>query len=104
MVKQSVRQTGGIWDNPPPTLEEVMRDIGQEEVVAYVVRQQNMVEHYIMTRPILDLCTEAERWPGAQVYKQWWYQEAIDILGAQEAAIYSEGGEGGKEDRKTMSD
>ena len=79
---------------PPPTLGEVMRDTGQEEVVAYVARQQNMAENYIMKWPILDLCTEAEHWPGAQVSKQWWYQEAIDILGEQEAAIYSEGGDG----------
>ena len=70
----------------------------------YIVWHQKTVVYYIMTRPILDLCTEAEHWTGAQVSKQWWYQEAIDILGAQEAAIYSEGGEGGKEDRKTMSD
>ena len=33
-------------------------------VRVYIVRRQNMVAHYIATRPIMDLCLAAERKPG----------------------------------------
>ena len=41
-----------------------MRDAGLEELETYIVSSQNTVLHYILTRPIMDLCLEAEKCPG----------------------------------------
>ena len=30
-------------------------------------------------RPILDLCEQATRWPGAKVSRRWWEQTGIDL-------------------------
>ena len=45
-----------------------------------------MVAQYIATRPILDLCEQATRRPGARVSWRWWEQTGIDLKGAQEKA------------------
>ena len=41
---------------------------------------------FITTRPILDLCLQAKRRPGARVAKQWWEQKGVDLAGVWEEA------------------
>ena len=49
-----------------------MEEAGFEEIRVYILKRQNMVAQYIVTRPILDLC-ERELWnPGAWVSWIWW--------------------------------
>ena len=51
-----------------------------------ITRRQNTVAQYIATRPILDLCKQATRRPGARVSQRWWEQAGIDLEGAQKQA------------------
>ena len=44
----------------------------------------------IATRPIIDLCLEAERRPIARVAWRWWEQEGVDFTGSREAAEVEE--------------
>ena len=48
-----------------------------------------MVAQYIVTRPILDLCKQATRRPGARVSQRWWEQAGIDLEGARKQATVS---------------
>ena len=52
-------------------IEEALREVGIEELEVYIQRSQNTVAQFISTRPIVDLCMEAERCPGNRVTKQW---------------------------------
>ena len=45
------------------------------------------MSHLISNGPILELCIEAERHPGAWVEKRWWDQEGIDLAGVWEEAV-----------------
>ena len=47
-----------------------MREAGLEEVEAYVLRKQNMVERYIEARPIMGLCEYAVQILGTWVTKK----------------------------------
>ena len=61
-----------------------------------------MVAQYIKIVTIMELCGEAEIWPGAQVLKRWCYQEGKNLAGArlavamaaymEETGIVEEGG------------
>ena len=51
-----------------------------------ILRRQNTVAQFIATRPILDLCKQATRRPGARVSLWWWEQTGIDLKGAREKA------------------
>ena len=68
----------------------------------YVLRSQNIIDQYIVKRPIMDLCEETLRMLGAQVKKCCCKQEVIDMAGAREAAVTEEdnigGGDLGKEE------
>ena len=57
------RWADGTWEYP--SLGDAVREAGLEGIDTYVSRQKNTVAHYIATRPILDLCLEAERRPGS---------------------------------------
>ena len=48
-------------------LEAAMAEEGLEEVETYVLFHQNTIAQHIATRPILELCLEAEQWAGARV-------------------------------------
>ena len=48
-----------------------------------------MVTQYIETRPILELCEQATRRPGAPVSQMWWEQAGIDLKGAWKHAAVS---------------
>ena len=49
--------------------------------------RHNMVEHFIKSRHILDLCLEADWQLGARVVKRWWELEGIDLAGFWEEAV-----------------
>ena len=53
------------WVYPP--MEDVMTDVGLQELETYVYRHQNKVAQYIATRPIVGLCLASKRRPGARV-------------------------------------
>ena len=55
----------------------------------YITQRQNTVAQYIATRPILDLCEQAIRRPGAQVSRRCWEQAGIDLEGARKQASVS---------------
>ena len=39
----------------PPTLEEVIKEAGLEDVEVYIAKRSNVVAQYIAMQPILDL-------------------------------------------------
>ena len=68
-----------------PALEEAMRETGLEDMGTYISRHNNTVAQYIVVRPILDLCLEADWRPGLQVTNRWWKHEGLDFAGMWEA-------------------
>ena len=60
-----------------------MEEAGFEEMIADVLKGQNMVAQCITMRPILDLCERSIRKTGACVSWMWWDQEGIDLEGAE---------------------
>ena len=66
--------------------QPAMQETGFEEIGGYVLKRQNTVVQYIVTRQILDLCEETVRMPGMWVGKRWWEQEGLDLAGAMAAA------------------
>ena len=63
--KHPRRKTGGIWDYLP--LAEALGEAGLEGIRKLVTRRQNTVAQYIAKQPILYLCEQATRRPGARV-------------------------------------
>ena len=55
------------------------------ELETYISRNSNTLDHYIATRPILDLCLEVDRRPGGRVMQRWWVQERVYFMGSQDA-------------------
>ena len=64
---------------------------------AYVLKRQNTVAQYIVSRPILDLCKETVRRYGAGVYRIWWEKEGLDLAGTRAAVAAEADVEGGSE-------
>ena len=56
--KKPWRFPDGGWGDPP--LGELVRQAGLEEVKTYITRRHNTFAQYIVTRPIMELCDEAE--------------------------------------------
>ena len=54
-----------------------MAEAGFEGIGTYITRRQNMVAQYIATQPILDLCEQSTRRPGARVSWRWWELDGI---------------------------
>ena len=69
-----------------PSLAGLMKEAGIVRILTSILRRQNAVAQFIATRPILDLCKGAVRWPGARVPSQWWEHTGIDWKGAREKA------------------
>ena len=63
-----------------------MSPAGLEEVGTYVLHRQNTITQYIATRPILELCLEAERRAGEQVARRCREQGGLDLEGERAAA------------------
>ena len=55
-----------------------------------VLRRQNTVAQFIVTRPILGICEVAERRRGTRVPQRWWEQSGIDWSLAREKAAAAE--------------
>ena len=55
-----------------------------------VLRRQNTVAQFIVTRPILGICEVAERRRGTRVPQRWWEQSGIDWSLVREKAAASE--------------
>ena len=69
-----------------------MVEAGFKGISKYITRRQNMVAHYIATRPILDLYERSVRRPGAWVFWRWWEQKGLDLEGEKKIeAAESEG-------------
>ena len=110
--RQPRRQVDASWAYPP--LEEAMRAAGFEGMRKSVLRRQNTVAQYIVTRQIMDLCERSTQRPGARVSWQCWEQAIINLEGvnkrAGEAAMVSgskpesdldsDSDQGGEEDSK----
>ena len=62
-----------------PPIAEALREAGLKELELYTRRRNNMVVQFIATRPIMDLCLEAERRPGIRFPKWRWYQDGLRI-------------------------
>ena len=63
--KQPRRRNDGSWFYPP--VAGVMKETGMVGIRTSILRRQNMVAQFIVTRPILDLCEKATQRPGARV-------------------------------------
>ena len=69
-----------------PSLAGIIKETGMVGIRTSILRRQNTVAQFISTQPILDLCEQATRRPGARVSRRWWEQTGIDLKGAQEKA------------------
>ena len=56
-----------------------------------ILRRQNTVAQFIVTRPILGLCEVAERRQGTWVPQRWWEQKGIDWKSVGYKAAAQEG-------------
>ena len=86
--RQPRRWRDGQWFYP--SLAEAMKEAGIVQIRTSILRRQNTVAQFIVTRPILDLCEGAVRRPGARVPRRWWEQTGIDWKGAREKAAAAE--------------
>ena len=66
-----------------PLLEDMMTDLGLQEVETYVSHIQNTAAQFIATRPIVDLCMASERRPDPRISKWWWEQDWVDVEGTE---------------------
>ena len=66
--------------------------VGLEEIGVNIARNQNTVAQYIANCPIMDLCLEVYRKPGMRLFRQWWEQPALYILGIRAGHASAEGG------------
>ena len=64
-----------------------MGGAGFEGIRKSVTRRQNTVTQYIATQPIMDLCEQATRRPGARLSRWWWEQAGIDLEKAKKRAV-----------------
>ena len=64
------RGRDNVWAYP--LLEDVMAEVGLQDVDTYVSRRHNTVAQFTTTRPIMDLCMAEERGPGPRVSNRWW--------------------------------
>ena len=82
------RGRDGKWVYPP--LAGVLKEAGVVRARTLVLRRQNTVAQFIVTRPILGICEVAERRRGTRVPQRWWEQSEIDWGLAREKAAASE--------------
>ena len=58
-----------------------MVESGSKDVETFASCRHNTVAQYIATMPIIDLCLEEERRLGTRVFKRWWEQEGLNLVG-----------------------
>ena len=73
---QPQRGWGSKWYYP--SLAGAMTEAGFTTIRKSITNRQNMVAHYIATRPLLDLCEQTTRRGGARVFRRLWDQKGID--------------------------
>ena len=74
--------------------------VGLQEIGVYIGRFQNTVAQYISTCPFMDLCLVVEQNLVIRLFRQWWDQPTLDILGIRaEHAAASAGEETGERGR-----
>ena len=72
-----IRQADGSWYYPPL----------ETEMVDSVLKG---VSELIVTTPIMDMCMEVERHPGARVYQRCWGQVILELEGMREVSRAAE--------------
>ena len=82
--RQPHRERGRKWFYP--SLAGDLKEVGVMRARTSVLRIQNTVAQFIVTRPILRLCDVAERRRGTRVPQRWWEQSGIDWSLAREKA------------------
>ena len=75
--RQPRRRKDRSWIYLP--LAGITKEAGMVGIRTSIIRRQNTVAQYIATRPILDLCKQATRRPGAWVSRRWWEKTGIDL-------------------------
>ena len=70
-----------------------MVESGFEGIGTYITRRHNKVAQYIATQPILDLCDQSSRRPGAWVSQRWWEQDGLYLEGAKKRSASELDGE-----------
>ena len=69
--RQPRREKDREWQYP--SLEGAMEEAGLTDIRTSILRRQNTVAQYIVTRPLLDLCVGARVREGAKVTLRWWW-------------------------------
>jgi hypothetical protein len=65
-------QATGEWIYPP--IDKALEEVGLWPIEKYIEKRQNTVADYVATRPIFELCTEAEWQSGSATSRRWWDQ------------------------------
>ena len=92
-----------------PSLEGAMKEAGLTDIRTSILKRQNMVAHYIASRPLLDLCKGARAREGAKVPLRWWDQAGIDWETAKAKGVETDRTDGtgkymeGEEEREEES-
>ena len=75
-----------------------------QEVDNYVSCRQNTAAQFIATRPIMNLCMEADQMPGSRVSNKWWENDGLDLEGMQTADHEADRTEGEEDTDRTEAD
>ena len=92
--KKPMRRDEGGSEYPP--LTAAMDEVGFNETRIYIIKSQDMIAQYIVTRPILYLCKRSVQRPTAWVYQRWWEQEGINLPGKKRERWRQRMGRGGR--------
>jgi hypothetical protein len=65
------------WIYPP--IEEALEEVGLYSVSHCIGKRQNTVADYVATRPIFDLCRQAEISTGSKSSRRWWDQVEHEV-------------------------
>ena len=67
------QRVGEEWHYPP--IEEALEEAGLWPMREYIRRRQATIADFIATRPIFELCNNAEVLGGASRVMRWWQQD-----------------------------
>ena len=71
-------QQDGTWLYTP--IGAALAVVGLEEIGVYIALFKNTVAHYIVNRPIMDLCLAAKWKLRMRLSRRWWEQSDLDVL------------------------
>ena len=66
-------EADGTWFYPP--LQDALEEAALHPMREYVRRRQATILQEIATRPIYQLCLEADEWPQSNPKLRWWQQD-----------------------------